>query len=345
MRIFILPAVIGVCALLGIAVLTMPGWDRPPIESVQKGYRGLAMEKVDNPRTLRAIAAVNQVPEEPWPLEPSEGPLASEVYENVPVLGHIPSDQFDRLMAAVTEWVSPEQGCAYCHNEENLADDSLYTKIVSRRMFQMTQYLNDDWAENHVAPSGVTCYTCHRGNPVPEYIWFEQPVRTGGGFVGNRTGQNMVGYEVAFSSLPADPFTPYLDQENQIRVIPTAALPGKDPLVLTKQAERTYGLMMHMSNALGVNCTFCHNSRSFFAWDQSTPQRTPAYHGIRMVRDLNINYLNPLGVQYPATRLGPTGDAPKANCTTCHQGVNKPLNGAPMAEGYPSLLAIGPGGG
>jgi len=68
-------------------------------------------------------------------------------------------------MLAITQWVAPEQGCAYCHNGDNLADDGLYTKIVARRMLQMTRHINKDWKE-HVASTGVTCYTCHRGQPV-----------------------------------------------------------------------------------------------------------------------------------------------------------------------------------
>ena len=36
-------------------------------------------------------------------------------------------------------------------------------------------------------------------------------------------------------------------------------------------------------------------------------------------------------------RLGVLGDAPKANCATCHQGAYKPLNGAPMVKDYPEL--------
>ena len=44
--------------------------------------------------------------------------LARDVYENVPVLGDLTEDNFDRLMLAMTEWVSPEQSCAYCHGEE-----------------------------------------------------------------------------------------------------------------------------------------------------------------------------------------------------------------------------------
>jgi photosynthetic reaction center cytochrome c subunit len=339
MRIFVVPAVIGVCVLLVIAMLTLPGWDRPVIDSEQYGYRGVAMGGIQNPRTRAKLLAANEAPEEPWPLEVTDETLASDIYQNVPVLGHLPAEQFDRLMAAVTEWVAPEQGCGYCHNEADLAEEGMYTKTVSRLMFQMTQYVNAEWGENHVAPSGVTCYTCHRGNPVPEYIWFEQPIETGGGFAGNRTGQNMVGYEVAFSSLPADPYTPFLNSDDEIRVIPTQALPGDELASLTKAGESTYALMMHISDGLGENCTFCHNSRSFFAWDQSRPQRTVAWHGIRMVREINNSFLGPLEPVYPPERLGPIGDAPKANCTTCHQGVNKPLNGAPVLAAFPGLEA------
>jgi len=55
------------------------------------------------------------------------------------------------------------------------------------------------------------------------------------------------------------------------------------------------------------------------------------------LRDLNVKYLVPLQSTYPQNRLGPLGDAPKANCATCHQGVNKPLNGAKVLKDYPEL--------
>jgi photosynthetic reaction center cytochrome c subunit len=59
--------------------------------------------------------------------------------------------------------------------------------------------------------------------------------------------------------------------------------------------------------------------------DGAPPQRVNAWHGIRMVGDINANYITPLTSKLPADRLGPMGDAPKAYCATCHQGVNKPL--------------------
>ena len=137
------------------------------------------------------------------------------------------------------------------------------------------------------------------------------------------------------SSLPNDPFSSLLDQAQPIRVVATKALESssidasvREPGV--QSAEKTYGLLIHMSTALGVNCTYCHNSRAFSDWSQSTPQRVTAWHGIRMVRDLNLSYLDPLKATWPANRLGAQGDGPKAYCTTCHQGLAKPLNGAQM---------------
>lgn len=100
--------------------------------------------------------------------------------------------------------------------------------------------------------------------------------------------------------------------------------------------------MMHISKALGVNCGYCHNTRAFSDWSQSTPQRVTAWHGIRMLRDVNAAYLDPLRPVYPANRLGELGDAPKANCTTCHQGASKPLLGVSMLKDYPELAGPSP---
>jgi photosynthetic reaction center cytochrome c subunit len=97
--------------------------------------------------------------------------------------------------------------------------------------------------------------------------------------------------------------------------------------------------MVAMSESLGVNCTFCHNSRAFSDWTTSTPQRVTAWHGLQMVRALNGNYLEPLASTFPANRLGPLGDGPKLDCATCHQGVNKPLFGQSMVADYPALTA------
>ena len=145
------------------AVLTavlLSGCDIPPQESVQRGYRGTGMEAIYSPEALQEVVAANQVPDA-IPAVSSEGPKAGDIYQNVQVLGHLSVGEFTRLMAAITEWVSPEQGCNYCHVPgEGFETDTLYTKKVSRVMIAMTQNANENW-DAHVGGAGVTCYTCH----------------------------------------------------------------------------------------------------------------------------------------------------------------------------------------
>ncbi len=325
--------------LLAIAGLFTVGWERPPMDTVQYGYRGLGMEQVINPRTESIKRASLGIPEPQDPASES-GPRASQEYTNVKVLGDLSAEQFDRIMLAVTEWVSPEQGCTYCHDDDgNFASDSKYTKIVSRRMFEMTRQINSSWSK-HVAETGVTCYTCHRGKPVPDNIWFSEPADSAAGYAASMAHQNIAAESVGVTSLPVDFFQGYLkaDKPDDIRVISQTALPVKGADVKDiKDTERTYGLMMHISQALGVNCSFCHNSRSFYDWGQSTKERVTAWHGIQMVRELNASYLTPLKDTFPQSRLGPTGDAPKLNCATCHNGESKPLYGQSMLKDNPEL--------
>ena len=333
-----------IAIFLTIAMLFTSGWERPPIESVQRGFRGTGMVELFYPPTLIKQAAANQLPAASPPILVTPGaPLARDVYKNVPVLGHLDAANFTRLMTAMTSWVSPAEGCNYCHEGGDLASDKLYTKVVSRRMLQMTQHLNADW-KPHVGATGVTCFTCHRGNPVPANIWFSDPSAVQAkGSAGWRFGQNAPAKTVGMSALPGDPFTPYLVGSGEIRVVSDAPLAaagkGADS---TQHTEWTYALMMHFSDALGVNCTYCHNSRSFKAWDGSTPQRGTAWYGIRMVRDINTAYLDPLKGTLPANRLGPHGDSAKVNCATCHQGAFKPLLGTSMLAGYPELALLAP---
>jgi photosynthetic reaction center cytochrome c subunit len=322
--------------VLGIGVLISP-WERPYPEVKQIGFRGLAMEQVINPRTAAATAAANVAPK-PLDPAPKDGKPARLVYKNVKVLGDLPEDQFMRLMTAMTEWVSPEQGCAYCHNVEDLADEKPYAKIVSRRMLQMVSHINRDWA-SHVGQTGVTCYTCHRGKPVPDNVWYSKPEETRTtGMLGYRAGQNAPSHEAALTAMLSSPSS-LLGAPGNLRVVAQNALPTTANGASIQSTEATYSLMLHMSQALNVNCTFCHNSRNFTAWDESTPQRTTAWHAISMLRSVNASYIDPLKASLPRERLGPLGDAPKANCATCHQGVSKPLLGAQMLKDYPELNA------
>jgi photosynthetic reaction center cytochrome c subunit len=317
------------------ALISLSGCERPPMETVQGGYRGLGMEQVINPRLDALKAAKNVVPPA-GPPAPAGGPLASSVYQNIQVLKDLNVAQFTRVMLAITQWVAPpDQSCNYCHGA-NMASDDRYTKVVARRMLQMVRHINSDW-QNHVGATGVTCYTCHRGNAVPQNVWFINPGESSAtGLIAGNAGKNKPSPAVGLTSLPYDPFTRFLLEAKNIRVISNDALPDGN-LASTKQTDITYALMMHFSQSLGVNCVYCHNSRSFAVWDSSTPRRTTAWYGIRMVRDLNNDYLVPLTDKFPSHRLGILGDVAKVNCATCHQGVFKPLYGESMAKDYPEL--------
>ncbi|HEX5817559.1 MAG TPA: photosynthetic reaction center cytochrome PufC [Gemmatimonadales bacterium] len=310
-----------VAVVAGLALLGACG-ERPPVDTAQLGYRGVGMEQVTNPRLYAARLADNQVPAAPPAAEP--GPPGP--WQNVQVLTDVSAAEFTRQMTATSEWIVPDSWvdpkdinrankCAYCHNLANMASDEKYTKVVARRMYQMTRDINGNYT-NHVQQTGVTCYSCHRGNPVPQNIWFY-------------TDQNQA-------------YRYFVDRPD-VRVQSASFVPSNDNRSSIKQTEYTYAVMLHMSNGLGVNCGFCHNSRQWSDWSQSTPQRMTALRGARMVRDLNSNYLVPLQPTWPKERLGPHGDGAKLMCATCHNGVNKPLYGAAMAKDYPSLYPGGMG--
>ncbi|WP_313669524.1 photosynthetic reaction center cytochrome PufC [Sandarakinorhabdus sp.] len=339
---------------IALPALLLAGCELGSKEQEQVGFRGTAMVQISDPDSK---AKVGDIPAPPYELtaEMIAGDRASTAYENVPVLGNVSVDEFNYLMQAMTTWVAPDgsnikdAGCTYCHNPENMASDEKYTKVVARKMLQMTQNINATWAPHFSKQdnAGVTCWTCHRGNPVPVNNW-STAVPDPGTITGNKRGGNTPAQTVAYASLNSDPFTDYLAGKDNIRVggkeFPTAA--SKAAIQTT---EKTYGLMMHMSQGLGVNCTFCHNSNNFAKWEDSRPQRVTAWYGIRMVRDINNNYITALGDVWPANgkgaygnRRGPHGDPLKVNCATCHQGVNKPLGGAKMLKDYPALKGAAP---
>lgn len=336
---------IAVIAALGAATVLLAGCEPAAVDTVQRGYRGTGIQQAYNPSTQAVVAAANQAPASQPPASP-DGPRAAEVYQNVKVLGDLSIGEFTRVMASITEWVVPkdlpaeEGGCNYCHAGANFAGDEKYPKVVARRMLEMTRHINTDWKQ-HVAATGVTCYTCHRGNAVPANVWFSPEEKSHrAGFVASNAMQNTV--SVGTTSLPYDALDAFLLDAKPIRVASGAALPDGSNRSSIKQTEWTYGLMVHMSEGLGVNCTYCHNSRAFANWEQSSPTRVTAWYGIRMARDLNVAYMTPLTSTFPAHRLGPKGDVAKVNCATCHNGVYKPLYGVSMAKDYPELVSARP---
>ncbi len=282
-------------------------------ETSQRGYRGTGMQVVYPYKATAHAFQATRLPSVPPPAgESPPGPLP---WKNVQVLNDVSVAEFNRTMISMAEWVAGPGNCQYCHNVANFASDTanngkpLYTKLVARRMLQMTRNINGNW-QAHVANTGVTCYTCHRGKPLPNGLWF-------------------------YSS-ETQYLRHYLDSTGA-RVVSHQISPSNANRSSVKQTEWTYALMISQARSLGVNCTYCHNTRQFASWEQAPPQRVKAYDGIQMLRDVNRNYLAPLQPVFPAVRLGAKGDAPKAQCLTCHNGVYKPLYGAQMVKNYPAL--------
>ena len=324
-------------AAIGLS-LALSGCELGPKIKEQTGPRGTGMAQIKDKDLVNPAAYY--IPPPPYPLEADTGgPRANQTYQNVKVLGDISTDEFNRLMLSMNEWIGTgEQGCNYCHNPENMASDEKYTKVVARRMVQMTRNINTNW-QSHVQKTGVTCYTCHRGNAVPEYKWSNElagptTIR------GNKHGQNAPNPAVSYASLPSNIYEPYLARAVDIRVGSTDAYRVTPKGASIQSTEHTYGLMVRFSSALGVNCTYCHNSHNFADWTTSRPQRVQAWYGIRMARNINNDYITSLASVFPANRLGKSGDPYKVNCMTCHQGVNKPFGGVSMLKDHPALAGV-----
>jgi len=305
-------------ALIFTVALSTAACERPPMEHTEIGWRGIGLLEIENPRMRAAdsTAVAEAMPPEFPPFGGSDDAAPPGTWQNVQVLGNLSELEFNRTMAAITQWVAPEQGCTYCHAVDaatgavNMASDDIYTKVASREMFRMIKEINGQWS-SHVGDAGVTCYTCHAGQPVPQNIWF---------------------YEDDMSWMR------HLLDRDDARVQSSWALAseGENDVSIPETVE-TYELMIHVSNSLGVSCTFCHQTSRWADWEESPPARTKALRGIRMVRQANMNHLVPLQDVWPPERLGPLGDGPKVECATCHQGANLPLYGLLNADGWPAL--------
>lgn len=97
-----------VAVLLTGAMFGTAGWSRPPVRSEQTGFRGTGMVQVQNPRTLAVKLEENVAPAPQDPVPPGGEP-ATQTYQNVKVLTDLSTDQFNRVMASITEWVAPSR--------------------------------------------------------------------------------------------------------------------------------------------------------------------------------------------------------------------------------------------
>lgn len=89
---------------------------------------------------------------------------AEQVYKNIQVLRGMPASQLDTTMAFISGSLGVR--CSYCHVNPFEKDDKPQ-KLAARKMIQMVFALNKG---SFNGQSAVSCYTCHRGQPLPVSI-------------------------------------------------------------------------------------------------------------------------------------------------------------------------------
>ena len=341
-------AVAGLVAATAF-VLFVPTWTPIPRSAQEVGFPQEIL--FESPS---AHADYNRVPPALPPAE-TGGPAATAVYQNVQVLTDISAAEFMRLQTAITQWVSPKEGCAFCHTGTDYASDAVPAKLAARVMLRMTRHLNSDWS-SHVAAAGVTCYSCHRGQPVPAEIWFPSPPVLQRPFVALQDDWRESADTVR-KFFPDAGYAQYFLGDEPIAV--QSSTVGLSNTVASQvEVKRIYEMMMTLSDGIGANCGYCHNSRNWADWSESTPYRWIGYYALRMMRDLNRNYLLPIAALAPQTRTleGETRlpvvppretGAQLGNglvlCGTCHMGSTKPMGGANMVHDYPGLTPAAAG--
>jgi hypothetical protein len=86
---------------------------------------------------------------------------AEQRFKNIQVFKNVPATQLDPTMAFISGSLGVR--CSYCHVNQFEKDDKP-TKVAARRMIQMVLNINKG---NFNGENAVSCYTCHRGNPIP----------------------------------------------------------------------------------------------------------------------------------------------------------------------------------
>lgn len=337
----ILAAAIAVLAI--VFVLRIPSWTAPPIESTSYGPPEAEMVVF---KDVRHPTPVPQQPE--FAPAVAGGPSAAASYRDVQVLGGVSKAEFDRTMVAITRWVAPAQGCSFCHGGTafNPANPDYASdwprKEIARRMLAMTRTVNASWT-NHVGAQGVTCFSCHAGRNVPVDTWHLDPPLNPpeGGILGKPQAWNTSAKTIArfFPSRP--------DRMFLLEGLPADQVQGREALAKSgtkasfqhdrEYTEQVYIEMMQWSHQLGVNCTFCHQSRALSDWSQSPPMRLHGYSGLKMTVMMNQNFVSRLAQWTPAGQRGVMGDPAMVNCGSCHGGRQKPAGGM-LGTVYPALI-------
>jgi hypothetical protein len=183
-------------------------------------------------------------------------PGASQTPRNLQILAGVDADQLQLIMEATRLSLGVE--CAFCHDPSSFASDLQEEKRTARRMMEMVGELSQTTFELLESPS---CWTCHRGNTLPQSIVPETepaPFIPTGVFRGS-TGPAGTAYE-------------------NLSIFADIA------------AEELEARMVVFARSLGVGCEFCHNTAD---WASDENIRKPLTRiMVQMQRDLNSRFFD-----------------------------------------------------
>ena len=102
----------------------------------------------------------------------------NENFKNLQVLPkNITTDSLDKIMDAFNVQLGVD--CKFCHVKDKKADSLIFDKDdkpekeITRKMMRMTMDINKKYFQFNeevtaAQVQAVTCYTCHKGHPIPE---------------------------------------------------------------------------------------------------------------------------------------------------------------------------------
>ncbi len=169
--------------------------------------------------------------------------------------------------------------CQYCHDINNYAADAYPTKISARLMLLLLRDVNSQYISNLPNWRGnyVRCATCHNGQAVGMATYSDQ------------AANNVPPITVTLEALD-ETGAPIREDAPQLSLIEASLYyyynylvwnpytgedgSGRGSLSLTHDNGRTQdqvtinqNVMNMMNWSMGVGCTYCHNSRNFYAYE------------------------------------------------------------------------------
>jgi hypothetical protein len=120
------------------------------LESVSGGGEHVSNQKIVLSKQPDSAGAALRAPEE----------TAGARFKNIQLLKDLPASQFLDTMH-----YSVGGRCDFCHVPTNYAADDKPTKKMARTMITMVHTVNTTYLDGH---HEVRCYTCHRGQHVPQ---------------------------------------------------------------------------------------------------------------------------------------------------------------------------------